>query len=194
MPRLDTKKIPGFDSLPEDARAYLSSLETVESSVYNQLASANGELTKQLRAKQTEEERIASEQAAKVAAEQAKNEELLTKLTTLEKAQNIMAQQTRLMALGYDDALAKQAAEHLVNGDYEKFNAAQAKFLEARDAKQKEQRVNNTPYPPNGSGGGTVDLAAQITAAQAENDFARVAQLTRMQQQQQQPQTPPTGT
>lgn len=189
--RLDTKKIPGFDSLPEDARAYLSSFEGVETSVYNQMASENSRLTKELRAKQTEDERIASEQAAKVAAEQAKNDQLMAQLAEVQKAQNITAQQTRLMALGYDDALAKQAAEHLVGGDYEKFNAAQAKFLETRDAKQKEQRVNNTPYPPNGNGGGSVDFAAQIAAAQAEGDYATMAQLTRMQQQ---PQTPPTGT
>lgn len=183
--RLDTKKIPGFDSLPEDARAYLSTLEVAENSAYNMVASENKQLKEQLRAKQTDEERAATERAEQVA----QNEKLMAQLAEVQKVQNITAQQTRLMALGYDDALAKQAAEYLVTGDYEKFNAVQAKFLEARDAKQKEQRVNNTPYPPNGNGGGSADLAAQMAAAQAEGDFIKIAQLTRLQQQQ----TPPTG-
>ncbi len=181
--KLNTGLIPGFDALPEDARKYLSTLEVADNTAYNNLATENSRLTKELRAKQTEEERIASEQAAKVAAEQAKNDQLAAQLAELQKAQTIASQQTRLLALGYDEALAKQAAEHLVNGDYEKFNAVQVKFLEARDAKQKEQRLNQTPYPPLGVSGGTVDLVAQIASAQAEGDFAKVAQLTRMQQQ-----------
>ena len=188
--KLNTGAIPGFDALPEDTKKYLSNLEVAENGAYNNLATENARLTKELRAKQTEEERLASEQAAAAAAAKAEKDQLASQLAELQKTQNITTQQTRLLALGYSEELAKQAAEHLVNGDFEKFNAVQAKFLETRDAKQKEQRLDATPYAPKGAPGGAVDLTKQIEDARTVGDWAAVAQLTRVQQQQQ----APTGT
>lgn len=114
----------------------------------NALSKSNSEAAdykKQLREKMTAEEAKAKEDAEKLNDLQSKYEALL-------KESTISKNKARLLALGYDDALATEAAQAIAEGDNEKAFAAQKKHLEAVEKKIREEALKDTPKPGGGSG------------------------------------------
>ena len=105
-----------------------------------------------------------------------KMEELQSKYDALLKESTISKYKARFLALGYEDALATEAAEAMANGDTEKVFAAQQKNLDAVEKKFNEEFVGKTPRPTGGSGKGksaedilNITDSAERQSAIAEN-------------------------
>lgn len=108
---------------------------------------------RKLREKQTEEEKQKEEQAQQLAAMQ-------TELETLRKEKTLAANKGQLIALGYDEALATETAQAMVDGDTAKLFANQKKFIEAQRSNIKAELMKATPNPPPGDGTDTITKEA----------------------------------
>lgn len=137
----DIEKALESVELPTDNSAEIERLK-------NALSKSNSEAAdykKQLREKMTAEEVKAKEDAEKL-------NDLQSKYDTLLKESTIAKNKARLMALGYDDALAAEAAQAIADGDSEKAFAAQKKHLDAVEKKIREDVLKDTPKPIGGNG------------------------------------------
>lgn len=133
--------------LPADNSAELERLR-------NALSKSNSEAAdykKQLREKMTAEEAKAKEDSDKF-------EELQDKYDALLKESEISKNKARLLALGYEDKLASETAEAIVNGETEKVFANQKKHLESVEKKIREEVLTSTPRPTGGNGSDTMTL------------------------------------
>ena len=137
----DIEKALESVELPTDNSAEIERLK-------NALSKSNSEAAdykKQLREKMTAEEVKAKEDAEKL-------NDLQSKYDTLLKESTIAKNKARLMALGYDDSLAAEAAQAIADGDSEKAFAAQKKHLDAVEKKIREDVLKDTPKPAGGNG------------------------------------------
>ncbi len=104
---------------------------------------------RKLREKQTEEEQ----------AKEAQEQELTSlreQVANLEKEKLLNGNKLQLVALGYDDALASETAQAMVDGDTAKIFANQKKFLEKQRSQIKDELMRKTPTPPPGPNGETL--------------------------------------
>ena len=131
--------------MPSDGSAEIERLTTALSKSNSEAASYK----KQLREKMSADEIKAKEEADKM-------EELQSKYDALLKESTISKYKARFLSLGYEDALATEAAEAMANGDTEKVFAAQQKNLDAVEKKFNEEFVGKTPRPTGGSGSETI--------------------------------------
>lgn len=106
---------------------------------------------KQLREKMTDDEIKAKENADKM-------EELQSKYNALLRESNINNNKARLLALGYEDKLAADTAEAIVNGDLDKVFVNQKKHIESVEKKIREENLTKTPRPTGGGGSETMTL------------------------------------
>ena len=133
--------------LPVDNSAEIDKLK-------NALSKSNSEAAdykKQLREKMSEEEAKAKEDSEKF-------EELQSKYDALLRKDSITENKARLLALGYDDKLAAETAEAIVNGEMDKVFANQKKHLDSVEKKIREENLTNTPRPMGGNGSETMTL------------------------------------
>lgn len=154
--KIDTTQIPNFDALPDDAKTAILGMEFadapdmskfVEKSVFDKKASEASELSKQLKAKMTDEENAKSE------AEQAMKD-LQEKYTVLLRESTISKHTASYMAMpGYDEKLAKEAAEALADNNTAKLFEIQQKAAEAAAKQIKDELTRKDPRP-GGAGGG----------------------------------------
>jgi hypothetical protein len=109
--------------------------------------SENAEWKKKHREALTEEERKAQEQADLIKQLKEQNEKL-TRESDLSK------HKAKFLGMGYEEALATDAATALVDGDMEKLFAYQQKHQEALEKKIRADALKSTPKPvPNNEGG-----------------------------------------
>lgn len=156
--KIDVSKIPNFDSLPEDVKTALENykIETPEpdftgyipKAQFDKTASELADVKKQLKARMTEDEQ---KEAERLAAEQALKEEL----ETLRKAQTLSENKARFLGLGYDEKLALETAQALVDGDMDKVFANQQIHIENVKKAERAAGIANDPTPPAGGGGET---------------------------------------
>ena len=121
------------------------------------LSKANSECAewkRQLREKQTEEERKAAERA-----EHDKSVE--EELKTLRRDKTVSGYQAQCLALGYDKELALKAAEAMADNDAAAIFECQQKFLEAKQKELEATALNKQP---------TLTPGAPPTAGQADKD------------------------
>ena len=152
--KIDTTQIPNFDALPDDAKNAILGMEFadapdmskfVEKSVFDKKASEASELSKQLKAKMTDDEKSAAERDAKWA-------EMEAKLAALEKEKLESTYKASYLALGYDDALATETAKAMAAGNTEKVFENQKKAAEAAEKRLKAELLKGTPRPDNAGG------------------------------------------
>lgn len=141
----DIEKALESIELPEDKTAEVDRLRAALSKSNSEAA----DYRKQLREKMTTEEAKAKEDADKMA-------DLQSKYDTLLRESTVSKNKARLLALGYEDALATEVAEAMVEGDTDKVFAAQKKHLDSVEKKIREDVLKNTPKPTGGSGKSTV--------------------------------------
>ena len=137
------KALEGIE-LPSDGSAEIERLR-------NALTKSNSEAAdykKQLREKMSDDERKAKEESERMA-------DLQSKYDTLLKESTISKNKSRLLALGYDEALATEVAEAMAEGDTDKVFSAQKKHLDAVEKKIREEVTKSTPRPTGGSGKST---------------------------------------
>lgn len=123
-------------TIPEDNSAEIERLK-------NALSKSNSEAAgykKQLREKMTEDEQ-------KKQKEQEEREELQNKYDKLLRESVISKNKAKLVALGYEEALADETAEAMADGDTEKVFANQQKHLASFEKKVRAEALKNTPKP-----------------------------------------------
>lgn len=175
--KIDTTQIPNFDTLPDEAKAAILGMEFadtpdmskfVEKSVFDKKASEASELSKQLKAKMTDDEKSAAERDAKWA-------EMEAKVAQLEQEKLESTYKASYLALGYDDALATETAKAMAAGDTAKVFENQRKAAEAAEKKLRAELMKNNPHPGGAGGGDTktedpgVELARRLGKAKADS-------------------------
>ena len=143
--------------LPTDNSAELDRLK-------NALTKSNSEaadLKKQLRDKMSAEELKAKEDAEKF-------EELQSKYEALVRKDSISQNKVKLLALGYDEALANDTAEAMVAGELDKVFANQKKHLDAVEKKIRADVLKDTPAPEGGAGSDTLTKEKFLKMSTAE--------------------------
>ena len=133
--------------LPTDNSAEIDRLK-------NALSKSNSEAAdykKQLREKMSADEIKAKEDSDKMT-------ELQSKYDALLKESEITKNKARLLSLGYEDKLATETAEAIVNGETDKVFANQKKHLESVEKKIREEVLTSTPRPTGGNGSETMTL------------------------------------
>lgn len=155
---MEIKKLLG-DAYKEDmtAEELISALKDIEMPVDNSaeierleraLSKSNSEAAdykKQLRERMSAEEAKAKEEAERVSDLQSKYDALL-------KESTVSKNKARLLALGYEDALATEVAEAMMNGDTDKVFTCHKKHLDSVEKKIREDVLKNTPRPTGGNG------------------------------------------
>ena len=131
--------------LPTDNSAEIDRLKTALSKSNSEAA----DYKKQLRDKMSAEEIKAKEDAEKYEELQKKYEELVRK-------DSISQNKVKFLALGYEEKLASETAEAMVNGELDKVFANQKKHLEALEKKIREDVLKDTPKPEGGKGSDTI--------------------------------------
>lgn len=137
----------GDITLPSDNSSEIERLKAALSKSNSEAAGYK----KQLREKMTEDEQKAQKEAEERAELQEKYDELLHKTEVSEN-------KARLLALGYDEKLANETAEAMVNGDLEKVFSNQLKHQQNLEKKIRADVLKDTPPPVGGDGDDVMTL------------------------------------
>lgn len=114
------------------------------------ISKANSEAAtykKELRAKQTEQEKAEAERNEQFEAMQ-------QKLATLEHEKKVAEYSTKFTALGYDVTSAEETANALINGDIDTVLSNTSKYLETQKDLIKSELIKKTPRPESGNTSG----------------------------------------
>lgn len=156
MGKIDTTKIKGYaDMSAEQKLAALEALELeepdysgyVRKDIFDKTASELSVLKKEYNKKLTADELKAKEDAERQEKLQSDYDALLKKVTISEN-------KAKLLALGYEESLANETAEAMVNGNLEKVFENQKIHLDSVEKKIREEVLVNTPKPKGGNGKG----------------------------------------
>ena len=143
------------------------------------LSRANGEAAeykKKLREKQTDAEAMEQERAAE-------QERLLQENKDLKRSIALSERKSKLMSIGYDEALATDTATAMVDGDLDKVITNQSTFLAGLKKDLLKEQMKGTPRPGSGAGNQGIDYNAKIADAKERGDLSEVAYYTRLQAQ-----------
>ena len=153
-----TDKIQGYDKMtPEEKIAALEGYELsepdytgyVKKEVFDRTASELTDYKKQLREKLSADEIKAREDAEKQEKLQSDYDALVRKVALSEN-------KAKLLGLGYDEKLATETAEAMLDGNIDKVLANQKKHIEAIEKKVREDVLQDTPKPEGGSSSETM--------------------------------------
>lgn len=157
MPKIDLSQFENYANLSaEEKVALFESYELpqqVDSSadeisrLKNAISKANAESAdykRQLREKQTEQERLDAERAEKEKARDAR-------LAELERAHALDEVRAMALGLGYSPELADAYATAEVDGDVKQKFAIQGQFLEGKSKQMQAEALNNQPTLTNGN-------------------------------------------
>ena len=156
--KINTDKIQGYaDMTPEEKIKALEAYEMadpdyagyVKKEVFDKTASDLAESKKQLREKMSADEIKAKEDAEKQEKLQSDYDALLRKVALSEN-------KAKLLALGYEDKLASDTAEAMIDGNLDKVLANQKKHIDAMEKKIREDVLHSTPKPEGGSSSNTM--------------------------------------
>lgn len=185
MAKIDTSKIPGYAEMSaEDKLKALEEFEYEDNTaeverLRGAVSKANSEAAswkKKHNELLTEDERKKQEDADALA-------NMKKELDELRKDKTISEFKSKLIAQGYDEALASDTAQAMADGDTAKVFANQGKFLEDYAKKVKADAMKKTPKPPAGDGSSDIDYSKKIEEAQQSGDMAAVAYYTRLKAQ-----------
>ena len=156
--KIDTTKIPNFDNLPDDAKEAILGMDFAEApdmsqfiskTVFDKKAKEAADLSKQLKAKMTEDELAKAQADENMAA-------IMTELEQLRAEKVIGENATKFLELGYSSELAKATAEAMAKGEMETVFKNHAKFIADREKALRAEILKNTPVPPAGDSTKTV--------------------------------------
>ena len=185
MAKIDTTLIPGYAEMSaEDKLKALEAFEYDDNAAEMErlrgaVSKANSEAAswkKKHNELLTEDERKKQEDADALA-------NMKKELDELRKDKTISEFKAKLIAQGYDEALASDTAQAMADGDTDKVFANQGKFLEDYAKKVKADAMKKTPKPPAGDGSSDIDYSKKIEEAQQSGDMAAVAYYTRLKAQ-----------
>jgi hypothetical protein len=133
--------------IPADQSAEIERLKTALS----KSNSENAEWKKKHREALTEEERKAQETADLIKKLQEEN-------ATLTRESNVSKNKAKFLAMGYEEALANDAAAAMADGNMEKLFSYQQKHQEALEKKIRADALKSTPKPVPDKRDGAVTL------------------------------------
>ena len=133
--------------LPADQTAEVERLKNANS----KLSSENAEWKRKHREALSEEERKAQEVADELKQLREQNEKLV-------RDSNLSKHKAKFLGMGYDETLASDAAEAMVDGDTEKLFSYQQKHQEALEKKIRADALKGTPKPVPGKADGAMTL------------------------------------
>lgn len=147
--KIDVTQIEGYENMTAEEK--LKALEEfdvpdpdysgfVKKEQFDKTASELATAKKQLKEKMTEDEAARQK-------EQEKREELENNYNKLLRESNISKHKAKLIALGYDEALAEETATAMTDGDSEKVFINQQKHLKDFEKKVRADALKNTPKP-----------------------------------------------
>lgn len=182
MPNIDTSAIEGFDAMSADEKvSALLGLDIPEAvdlsqyvskSVFDKKASEAAELSKRLRAKQTDDEAAASEREAQERKNAEDMEDLRKQIETLQKEKTVATYKAAYISQGYEERLAEETAQALADGKMDKVFQNAGAFKTELEKKLRAEIMGKNPHPDGGrSDGGktTIEEQAQrIGKARAE--------------------------
>lgn len=137
----------GEVAMPEDKSAEIEKLKNAVSKANSEAA----EHKRKLRETLSDSEQKAQQEADRVAKLEADYAKLLHESTVTQRKADFLA-------LGYDEKLAAETAEALVNGDFTTVFANHGKHQTNLEKKFKVDALKETPKPVSGTGGG-IDFA-----------------------------------
>ena len=162
MARIDTTQIEGYEAMSaEDKLKALEAFDLpdpdysgyVKKDLFDKTASELAARKKELRAKQTEDE--AAQQQAKEERERMQQE-----LEALRRESSVSKSKAKLVALGYEEALAEDTAEAIADGKFDKVFANQQKHLTAFEKRIRAEVLKETPKLTPDGGSKTMTLEA----------------------------------
>ena len=133
--------------LPADQSGEIERLKTANS----KLSSENADWKRKHREALSEEERKSQEVADELKQLREQNEKLL-------RESNVSKHKAKFLGMGYEEALAADAAAAMVDGDTEKLFAYQQKHQEALEKKIRADAMKGTPKPVPNKGDGAMTL------------------------------------
>ena len=156
--KINTANIKGYNEMTlEEKLKALEEFEVAEpdysgyvkKDIFDKTASELADSKKQLREKMSADEIKAKEDAEKQEKLQSDYDALLRKV-------NLSENKAKLLALGYEDKLATETAEAMVDGNLEKVFANQKKHLEVVEKRIREDVLHSTPKPEGGNSSNTM--------------------------------------
>ena len=156
--KINTDKIQGYNEMTvEEKLKALESYEMadpdysgyVKKEVFDKTASELADSKKQLREKMSADEIKAKEEAEKQEKLQSDYDALLRKVALSEN-------KAKLLGLGYEEKLATETAEAMLDGNLEKVFANQKKHIEAVEKRIREDVLHDTPKPEGGNSSNTM--------------------------------------
>ena len=149
MAKIDVTQIKGYAEMSaEDKLKALEGFEIpdpdytgyVKKEVFDKTASELAGAKKQLKEKMTEDE-------LKKQKEQEEREELQSKYDKLLRESEIAKNKAKLIGLGYDEKLADETAEAMLDGDLDKVFTNQKKHLDSVEKRVRADALKDTPKP-----------------------------------------------
>jgi hypothetical protein len=149
MAKIDVTRIEGYAEMSaEEKLKALEALELpdpdytgyVKKDVFDKTASELAEKKKQLKEKMTDDE-VAKQK------EKEERDELQAKYDKLLRESEISKNKSKLLALGYEEALADDTAEAMVSGDLDKVFVNQKKHLDSVEKRVRAEALKDTPRP-----------------------------------------------
>nr|DAN86598.1 MAG TPA: protein of unknown function (DUF5446) [Caudoviricetes sp.] len=171
--KIDVSTIEGYaDMTPEQKVAALEAAETpdpdysgyVSKDIYDKTASELAAKKRELRQKMTDDE------AAKEK-EKEERERVEKEYADLKRKTAISENKAQLIAMGYDEKLAEETAEAIVDGDTAKVLANQKKNLDAYGKKVRTEALKDTPKPAGGDGDGNTMTLAKLREMSLQDRF-----------------------
>lgn len=147
--KIDVSKIEGYESMGlEDKLKALENLDLpdpdysgyVKKDLFDKTASELAQKKKELR------NRLSEEEASKLK-ETEERKELQEKYEFLLHKTAVSENKAKLLGLGYEENLASETAEAMVNGDLNKVFESQKKHLENFEKQIRAQTLKSTPKP-----------------------------------------------
>ena len=149
--------------LPADLSAELDKLKTANS----KLSSENAEWKRKHREALSEEERKAQEMVERLKQLEEQNAQLV-------RESNVSKNKAKFLGMGYEDALASDAAVAMADGDMDKLFSYQQKHQEALEKKIRADALKGTPKPVPDKGDGVMTLEKlRAMSAQDRLEFSQ---------------------
>ena len=176
--KIDTSTIQGFDGMTAEQKlAAVLGMDMpepdmtgwVKKDVFDAKASEAANLSKQLKARMTDEE------AAK-AADDAEKAELRRKVEELTRRETISDYKAKFLAIGYDEKIAADTAKAFVAGDMDKVFANTEKFKTELEKKIRADILKETPRPGADNGGKAMTIEDIAKIRDASERQAAIAQ------------------
>lgn len=149
MAKIDVTKIEGYAEMSaEDKLKALEAYELpepdysgyIDKKMFDKTASELAEKKRELR------EKLSADEAAKLK-EQEERSQLEEKYNALLRESTVSKNKAKLVALGYEEALADDTAEAMADGNLEKVFTNQKKYLESFEKKIRAEALKDTPKP-----------------------------------------------